>query len=175
MSIEKNGDLCSAIEKFQLPRYEEIPKVGLYLEQATNYISDFFEPFGGINITSSMISNYVKKKLVANPVKKQYGRDHIAYLIFIAAAKTVLSLDDISLLIYIQKASYSISDAYEYFRLEFENSLQYVFGLKDSMDKIGENHSYEKNLLRNMLITVAHKIYLDKCCQSLREAKEKNI
>ena len=46
-----------------------------------------------------MISNYVKKKLVSNPVKKQYSREQIAYLLFIAVAKSALSMDEIKLVL----------------------------------------------------------------------------
>ena len=31
--------MTAAIRSFRLPRYEEIPNVGLYLEQTTKYIS----------------------------------------------------------------------------------------------------------------------------------------
>ena len=40
-----------------------------------------------ISLTGSMISNYVKMKLIDNPIKKQYGRDQIAHLFFIALFK----------------------------------------------------------------------------------------
>lgn len=64
----------------RLSRYQEIPTVGLYLEQTTKYISQYLDPLEENCITSSMIANYVKKGLIANPVKKQYGREQIAYL-----------------------------------------------------------------------------------------------
>ena len=83
---------ASRVQQFRLPRYQELPDVGLYLEQTTKYLNSFLAPLGCLEITSSMISNYVKKGLIANPVKKQYGREQIAYLFFIAVAKSVLSL-----------------------------------------------------------------------------------
>ena len=36
----------SLIEKFRLPRYNEIPNVGLYLDQVTKYIDDYLKPIG---------------------------------------------------------------------------------------------------------------------------------
>ena len=93
MKQETKQQISSSISDFRLPRYHEIPNVGLYLEQATKYVYEYLEPLGEFILTPSMISNYVKKGLIANPVKKQYGRDHIAYLFFIAVAKSVLSLD----------------------------------------------------------------------------------
>ena len=57
-------------EKFRLPRYNEIPNVGLYLDQVTKYIDDYLSPIAP-SLTSSMISNYVKKKIIENPIKKK--------------------------------------------------------------------------------------------------------
>ncbi|MBO7208453.1 MAG: DUF1836 domain-containing protein, partial [Clostridia bacterium] len=85
--------ISEPIKNFRLPKFEEIPDVGLYLEQTTKYISQIYAPVQEITLTSSMISNYVKKGLIPNPIKKQYNREQIAYLIFIASAKLVLSMD----------------------------------------------------------------------------------
>ena len=97
MRQPQKDEIKASIENFRLPRYDEIPDVGLYLEQTTKYISELLSPLEDISITRSMISNYIKQGLVSNPVKKQYSRDQIAYLIYIAIAKTVLSLDHILL------------------------------------------------------------------------------
>ena len=48
------------IEGFRLPRYREIPNVGLYLEQVAKYINGYLNVLGYADITPSMISNYVK-------------------------------------------------------------------------------------------------------------------
>ena len=159
--------LPESIRQFRLPDYETIPDVGLYLEQTTKYITDRLAPLPTLTITNSMIGNYVKRGLIANPVKKQYNRDQIAYLIFIVVAKSVLSLEDIQLLIDLQKNSYDKKTAYQYFCNEFENVLQTVFGLKDTVDAIGMDNTQEKQMLRNTIITVAHKIYLDLCFSAI--------
>ena len=82
-----------------LPEYDQIPNVGLYLEQVTKYVNEYLEPMGCAPLTGSMISNYVKKDLLRNPIKKQYDREHIARLLLIAVSKTVLSLEDIARLL----------------------------------------------------------------------------
>lgn len=172
MKKEIKENISKSIEEFHLPRYNEITDVGLYLNQTTQYISDYLAPLKGITITSSMISNYVKQGLVKNAVKKQYGREQIAYIIYIAIAKSVLSMDDISLSIEMQKNSYSKQVAYDYFCMELENIIAFVFGLKDSVDNIGIDDSEEKLMLRNTIITAAHKIYLDKYLSIMREENE---
>lgn len=169
MDQNTKNEIAASIRDFSLPRYDALPDMGLYLEQATRYISEHLEPLANISITSSMIGNYVKKGLISNPVKKLYSRDQIAYLIFIAIAKTVLSLEDIQLLIRLQKQVYSERVAYEYFCQEFENVLAFVFGLKDSLDEVGVDSSDEKTMLRNTIITVAHKVYLDKYFAALHD------
>lgn len=169
-----------SIEGFRLPRYHEIPDVGLYLEQTTKYIEEYLRPFHDLSITGSMISNYVKKGLIANPIKKQYYRDQIAYLIFTAFAKSVLSLDNVGLLFEMQKKVYTPEKAYDYFCDEFENTLLFVFNVKDTLDNVGNDRTDEKLMLRNTIITICHKLYLDQCFVALakeleeqREPKEK--
>ena len=93
MKENRKVRVADSVRGFTLPRYDEIPNVGLYLEQTAKYISEYLDCLGDFTLTRSMISNYVKKGLITNPVKKQYDREQIAYLIFIAVAKNVLSLD----------------------------------------------------------------------------------
>ncbi len=163
-------EIKDAVKSFKLPKYTEIPNVGLYLEQTAKYISEI-GCLGDLGLTGSMISNYVKKGLIQNPVKKQYNRDQIAYLIFIAMAKSVLSMEDIKLLIEMQKKTYDPCVAYGYLASEVENVVGYVFGLKDEMDQIpGDSHE-AKVMLRNVIITVAYKAYLDKYFAYYRENK----
>ena len=61
MNQNLTAEISHSIQEFRFPKYEEIPDVGLFLEQVTKYVSGFLEPLGDtITITSSMISNYVK-------------------------------------------------------------------------------------------------------------------
>lgn len=169
MEKDFNTELTASIQKFHLPRYNEIPNVGLFLEQTTKYISDILMPLHSITITSSMISNYVKKKLIPNPVKKQYDRDQVAYLIFIAVAKSVLSLENVQTIIDLQKRSYENKRAYDYFCRVFEDFLFYVFELSESLNDDGRHDTREAILLRNTIIAVVHKIYLETSIKLLTE------
>ena len=159
-----------SIRHFNLPHYESIPDVGLYLEQTVRYVMEYLSPLPGISLTGSMVSNYVKRGLIESPERKLYRREHIAYLLFIAVAKSVLSLEDIQLLIRMQKRSYTTPVAYEYFCQELLNVLQFIFGVKESVEHIGTTHSDEKTMLRNTIITIAHKIYLEKYFTAIRES-----
>ena len=162
----------NSISEFSFPRYNDIPNVGLYLEQVVKYISEYLEPLGSFSLTASMVSNYVKKGLIENPVKKQYNREQIACLFFVAVAKNVLSMEDIRLLFEMQHATYESKRAYDYFCSEFENVLQFVFGLKENLDTVGTDSNDTKTMLRNTIIAVAYKVYLDKYLAALHSEEK---
>ena len=168
MTPKTKDDLAKAVRRFRLPRFEEIPDVGLYLEQVTKYVSDCLAPLENVSITGSMISNYVKRGLVANPVKKQYGREQIAYLLYIAVVKNALSLDNIGILLDMQQRTHEVKAAYDYFCEELENHIFYVFGLRDSVEPADSDTSDEKMILRNTIIAVAHQTYLNMCLHAIR-------
>ena len=84
-------------------------------------------------------------------------------------AKSVVSLENLYHFIRLQERTYPTEKAYNYLVEEFENLLPYVFGLKDSIDNVGVDSSDEKIMLRNTIITIAHKIYLDKCFEALAQ------
>lgn len=162
MKQETKLALSQSMQDFHLPRYHEIPNVGLYLEQVTKYIGEYLAPLGQCPITGSMISNYVKKGIVSSPVKKQYDRDLIAHLMFIAVAKSVLSLDDLQKYIELQQRTYAVGVAYDYFCQEFEATLDFVFNPSEEPISFRPMNNDEKTILRNIVITIAHKIYLEK-------------
>ena len=156
------------MEEFHMPRYRELPDVGLYLEQVVKYINSVLGKLGCQEITSSMVSNYVKKGYIANPVKKQYYAEQIAYLFFLAVAKNVLSMDNIDMLFEMQRRTYDTSVAYDYFCQELENMLQYIFGLKDRLEDVGNTASEEKKIMRCAITAMAHVIYLGFCFEKLK-------
>ena len=167
MNAKIKTSLAQSIQHFRLPRYREIPTVGLYLEQVTKYISEYLDPIQEGALTSSMISNYVKKHLIPSPVKKQYSREQIAYLFFIAVAKSVLSLDALTNFISVQQKTYNLEIAYDYFAAELENFLLYTFEAKDTLDTVGQDDTDEKRLLYSCIVAVTQKIYLEKCLAAI--------
>lgn len=169
MNSETKQNLARSLRDFRLPRYQEIPNVGLYLEQATKYVCEYLAPLGDFSLTPSMISNYVKKGLIANPVKKQYGREQIAYLFFIAVAKSVLSLDALTGFIRLQQQTYSLPRAYDYFCHQLESLLLFTFEVTDSLEVCGEDNTDEKRLLFTCMAAAVQKIYLEKCLQAIAE------
>ena len=170
MNEEIKTRLKASVVDYRLPRYAELPNVGLYLEQVTKYINGFLIPIGCPEITTSMISNYVKKGYIPAPEKKQYYSDHIVHLIAIAIIKNILSLDNIHELFVMQRKMYSVSVAYDYFCMEFENMLAVVFGIKEKPDmNIGVTNTDLKDFLRNVIISVSHSVYLSACFSEMKK------
>ena len=167
MKQETKQKVQDSIRDFSLPPYEQIPDVGLYLDQVTKYINGYLQPLGDYALTSSMISNYVKKGLLSSPVKKQYDREQIAYLFFIAVAKTVLSLDALTGFIEVQKRSYPLRTAYEYFCRQMVSMLHIAFELSDEPYTGHTDNTGEKRLFCSCINAVTQKIYLEKCLSAI--------
>ena len=163
--------MAESIRGFRLPRYAEIPTVGLYLEQTIKYINGFLAPLGCLELTGSMVSNYVKKGLIPAPVKKQYYPEQISYLFFVAIAKNLMSMENIDLLISIQRSSYTLPVAYDYMCMELENQLLHRFGLKEKPEDIGITESEEKTILRGLIVSAANVIYLNSYFEQMRRER----
>ena len=171
--LELKTTLAEKIRTFHLPRYERLPDMGLYLEQVTEYLNQQLAPLGFAEITGSMIRNYVKKGLIANPVRKRYYADHIAHLFAICLLKNVMPLENIQALCVHQQQIYSVPVAYDYLCDELENTLWMQFGLKDRMDEIGKSSSVVKQMLRSAIIALSNIIYLNSCFRLLPPSREK--
>ena len=159
--------MAESMKQFSLPRYDSLPDMGLYLEQTVKYVNQLFAPLECVEITGSMVRNYVKMGLIENPVKKQYYAQHIAYVTAVTLLKQVIPLDQIHILFKRQKQVYPVQVAYDYFCMELENVLGYRFGLKDTIEDIGETSSIEKEMLRSAITAVSHTIFLNACLSRL--------
>ena len=82
-----------------------------------------------------------------------------------------MPLEDIRLMMEVQKSSYELQVAYDYFCDELENLLQYVCGLRETPAVVGSTRSQEKELLRTALLSITYKIYLDQYLSLIRAEK----
>lgn len=149
-----------ADQSFRLPAYQELPEMGLYLKQVVTYLQTCLAPFDNVKVTSSMVSNYVKHRLVKRPDHKLYSREQIAQLLFIVIAKNVLDQDNLRKAIQIQEETYSTEVAYNYFAAELANVVAYVFGNQKGLKEVGHDHTKQKTMLRNVIMAFAYRAYL---------------
>ena len=92
------------LDDFSLPRWEELPNFGLYMDQVVTLLREYLnymppEFKGEQAITPAAINNYVRKQSMPEPVKKKYYRIHIAYLIIICSLKQSLSIPTLQTMI----------------------------------------------------------------------------
>lgn len=85
------------LNSYHLPEWKDIPDFGLYMEQVIDLLKlhlDYLPPELKEEqfITAATINNYVRTKVMPQPVKKKYYREHIAYLIIILTLKQSLSI-----------------------------------------------------------------------------------
>ena len=72
-------------------------------------------------------------------------------------------MDNIASLFVLQKATYTLPVAYDYFCSELEKTLVAVFEDKEEPKKETGDSSFEKKMLRSVIIAVSHIIYLNDC------------
>ncbi|CRH93571.1 Domain of uncharacterised function (DUF1836) [Chlamydia trachomatis] len=81
-----------------LPNWQELPQLDLYLDQVLLYVNQVTSSAiskKDKQLTAAMINNYVKHGILPKPIKKKYGRSHVARLIILSLSKSVFQLPDI--------------------------------------------------------------------------------
>ena len=92
------------LEDYRLPAWEEIPDFGLYMDQVVTLLTEYLDYMPPELkeeqiITPAAINNYVRKKIMPEPIKKKYYRNHIAYLIMVCTLKQSLSIPTLKTMI----------------------------------------------------------------------------
>lgn len=123
--IERISDLA---ERRKLPSWAELPNIELYMDQAVTLVNRYLGFYAASEedspiITSSMINNYVKLKVIPTPVKKRYNKIHLACLIMIGTLKQSLSIPTIEVMLPNDCDEQSAEQVYEKFVESWDNSL----------------------------------------------------
>ena len=157
-----------SIDQFHIPRWNEIPNVGLYLEQVVTLINssfskyiDFQDDYKHENnpiLTKTMINNYVKNQLIDAPTRKLYSRLQIAKLFVICILKQVYSMSEIKVLIKIALKFGTDDETYNNFCDLFEEALYCTYNKKDFIDPNSSNNSLY--LMKSILLSCSYKIYV---------------
>lgn len=118
---EVAADLCSwqtYLGNYQLPAWDLIPDLGLYMEQVTLLMQQYLTYLPTDNkdeqaVTAASINNYVRLKMMPEPMKKRYYRPHIAYLIMICTLKQSLPLAGLKAMIPADLSENELKDFYQ--------------------------------------------------------------
>lgn len=90
---------CTRFAQYHIPRWNELPDIDLYMDQVISQLDKYLAPLTDEKtehfITASMINNYVKQHVLPAPVRKKYGRVHLAFLVATCLLKQVMSIPEI--------------------------------------------------------------------------------
>lgn len=176
--MSKKDDLKNVkvkkIVNFHIPRWQELPTIDIYLDQLVTYLEEYLNKYIGSEenpvITKTMINNYVKQQVIPAPLKKKYKKEHIAYLFVICILKQVYSINDISNLISFAGETTNLVLAYNQFCSELEKALLAVFNGEDY--EIGSDISIEHKLLKSVVLSFAHKLYVENSFLAEKSSKK---
>lgn len=161
---ESENTMAIAVEDllaFQFPRYDELPNMGLYLEQALEIINGTLRPILPEPVTKPMMKNYVKNGVVPAPVNKRYYREHLCYALIMALFKNVYTVEDVVNLYRVQQKTYPLDVAYNFACTEFENALHEAFAFTGKPLPIVETKRTDQTVLvRSMVLSLANYVFV---------------
>ncbi len=113
----------TALTSGKPPKWEQLPDIGLYMDQVIGYLNRQLGPLIPLekerSITSSMINNYAKAKIIPRAKSKKYSQEHIALLLSIFMLKKSLSVQDMGALL----KEYAVNDSFRTFYERFRAAL----------------------------------------------------
>lgn len=170
----EDSPLAQEMTQFHCPRMNEFPDLELYMDQVLTILQNVLSPFSEDSrekfITSTMVNNYVKQKVVSPPQKKKYNRKHLAYLMVVCILKRVLSLSEICQLIRHQISTYPIEEAYDFFCAQIEMTLKATFTDRDfCCQPPMKSQTPETLLVQSAALAFANKIYMQKYIRFCKE------
>ncbi|MBQ8526047.1 MAG: DUF1836 domain-containing protein [Clostridia bacterium] len=126
---ESTENIKKLFESNPLPSWDELPVLELYMDQVIILLKQYLKIFSaGADedkfITPPMINNYVKLKIMPAPIKKKYGRMHMAYLIIICSLKQTLSMSTIQKIIPVELSENEIKEIYNAFTANLESAIK---------------------------------------------------
>ncbi|MGO3018470.1 MAG: DUF1836 domain-containing protein [Anaerococcus sp.] len=143
------------LKKFKKIDWSDIPDLGLYSDQVVDFIDNKLISFfpDTLNLSPSMINNYVKKGILPKPIKKKYYKEHIAYLIVVIILKQTIPIAKIKEGIDLQMKIMDTEDGFN----------QFMQILEDAYNKIIESINDKKKIVyegfvadkKNISITLA--------------------
>ena len=99
-----------------LPDWETLPDFGLYKDQMISFVSRSLPGISGrLDLTASMINNYVKAGLIEKPAGKKYSREALAQLLMVVQLKLTTPMELVKALLHPEDGT-ETKDLYNQFR-----------------------------------------------------------
>ena len=142
------------IGSYELPTWDNIPDLGLYMEQVVIYLRKELNYLDRDNssehvITAAAINNYVRKQFMPQPIKKRYYRIHLAYLLILCALKPSLSISEIQGLISMSAGEDELHDFYDAFRQQHKRSAEFFISRIERLKKLVVKNEFLGNAFKD--------------------------
>jgi len=136
--VERLAAWMEDLEEFDLPDWESLPQLDLYMDQVILLLNRYLSPMVGEEkyVTASIINNYVRMKVMPPPVKKRYARVHLAYLIIICTLKQSLSISCIQRMLPSEHGEAEVRVLYTDFVRQYRASVAFLRGMDVSSGKL---------------------------------------
>ena len=94
-------EIIRALAGCRLPDWDTLPDFGLYMDQILSLAErELPELSGVLELTPSMVNNYVKAGLIDRPQGKKYSRSAMAQLFMIVILKQTLTQENMKALLH---------------------------------------------------------------------------
>lgn len=152
------------IDRFRMPRWDELPSVPQYLDQVLILLDEWLSPYLSHDdkriMTRTMVNNYVKLKFLTPPLNRRYNRLSIASLFVIAILKPVYTIEEIAYLIRLSLNHSDTEEAYNQFCEYVEEAVACAFNNTEM--KKEANVGDPRELLWNACNAFACQLYVRK-------------
>ena len=160
-----------AVSGFSLPSWENIPDIGLYMDQVIVLLSQYLglispaddketeeetDPSETKIFSSSAINNYVRLKIMPAPVKRRYYRVHIAYLIIIFTLKQAVSINIVKEMLSNEMPEESLQQLYtDYVYKHHEATMLFTSIVRECASDVLDPEKTGDNLVSSFVIQEA--------------------
>ena len=178
---EKALEWDRMLDGYRLPGWDDFPLLPLYMDQVIYLINRYLSPLPREEeqkgVTPAMINNYVKLGIIPRPVKKRYGRVHLAFLIMVCVLKQTVSTAEIKKLIPACMEEEEIKTLYGCFSAVFQeakNSFRENVGRDAALVFGADGPSVSSLVFRTAVISGLAQDWTKQMLSLYREADQKN-
>ncbi len=143
---------------YQLPKWEDLPDFGLYMDQVITLLSQHLyylpqEDHSEELVTPTAINNYVRLKIMPAPEKKRYRRIHLAYLFMICTLKQTITIAQVQKIIPVGLEEEEIKQLYSnYVARPIEVGQRFIENIHHCAEPmLDPNNTMENATVENMI------------------------
>jgi len=161
-TLDNLNQWLNKLTTFSLPEWDSFPDLDLYMDQVMTYLERELAPLAVEGqekmITTWMINNYVKGKLLPSTVQKKYSKEHLGYMFAICSIKQILSISDITLLFDFQRDTQDASELYNFFRKTQKEMINSI--ADETLEKVKPFLNNKKDISDKEAINYLHSFVL---------------